>query len=193
MTGAHYERLGVRPNASETEIRAAYRRLARRHHPDAQGGRPSPEMAAINEAWSVLSDPGRRAMYDAALRGAVESENNSDTPYMPEPRLNPLARYTDPPRFPWRLILVLVALASAAILIVGALTSPSEPTPIDNLVQVGSCVVIDEARQEAVEADCSGEHDAVVEKLVPFDGLCPLGLVAYRDRQGMGLVCVVGE
>ncbi len=58
------------PTASAEEIRAAYRALARRLHPDARGGRPSPEMAAVNEAWRVLSDPGRRAVYDAGLRGA---------------------------------------------------------------------------------------------------------------------------
>lgn len=191
MVGAHYERLGVAPDATLNEIRAAYRMLARRHHPDARGGRPSPEMAAINEAWSVLSDPGRRAVYDAALRGAVP--HDSATPSMPEPRLNPLRRYDDPPRFPWRMILVLVGLATAAILIMGALTSPSAPTPIDNLVQVGSCVRLDEARLEAVETECDGTHDAVVERLVPFDDQCPLGLLGYRDRQGMGQVCVVGE
>jgi len=191
MTGAYYERLGVRSDASPDEIRAAYRALARRHHPDARGGRPSNEMAAINEAWSVLSDPGRRAMYDAALRGGGATVRDA-APTMPEPRLNPLARYENPPRFPWRMILVLVGVATAAILILGALTSPGEPVPIDNLMQVGSCVRIDETRREAVEADCDEPHDAVVEKLVPFDGLCGLGLVGYRDRQGMGQVCVVG-
>jgi hypothetical protein len=149
-------------------------------------------MAAINEAWSVLSDSGRRAMYDAALRDGpvVHAE---DAPSMPAPRLNPLARYENPPRFPWRMVLVLVGIATAVILLLGALTSPSEPAPIDNLVQVGSCVRIDQVRREAVEADCGGPHDAVVEELIPFDGLCRLGLVGYRDRQGMGQVCVVGE
>lgn len=149
-------------------------------------------MAAINEAWSVLSDPARRAMYDAALRNGPEVRIDH-APSMPAPRLNPLARYENPPRFPWRMVLVLVGVATAAILVLGALTSPSEPTPIDNLMQVGSCVRIDQARREAIEAECGGPHDAVVEELIPFDGFCRLGLVAYRDRQGMGQVCVVGE
>ncbi|HEX9258653.1 MAG TPA: J domain-containing protein [Acidimicrobiales bacterium] len=66
----HYERLGVSPAATTAEIKAAYHRLARRVHPDAGGGLASAEMAAANEAWRVLSDPGRRAMYDASLRPA---------------------------------------------------------------------------------------------------------------------------
>lgn len=66
----HYERLGVAPDASPGEIRAAYRRLARTHHPDAGGGAHG-EMAAVNEAWRVLSDPARRAAYDASLRPAA--------------------------------------------------------------------------------------------------------------------------
>ena len=59
--GTHYQLLGVAPTASVDEIRAAYRRLARALHPDAHGGAAAPAMASVNEAWRVLSDPGRRA------------------------------------------------------------------------------------------------------------------------------------
>ena len=52
--------------ASFDEIRAAYRNLARRYHPDADGSDGS-AMAAVNAAWEVLSDPTRRARYDQAL------------------------------------------------------------------------------------------------------------------------------
>lgn len=68
----HYEELGVPPTATTAEIRAAYVALARRHHPDRMNGSPAPEqaraaarMAAVNAAWTVLSDPARRAAYDA--------------------------------------------------------------------------------------------------------------------------------
>lgn len=63
----HYERLGVSPTATADELRAAYRALARRLHPDVGGG-DAERMAAVNEAWAVLSDPRRRAGYDATLR-----------------------------------------------------------------------------------------------------------------------------
>src|SRR6476659_8042296 len=79
--GTHYQLLGVAPTASVDEIRAAYRRLARALHPDAHGGIAAPAMASVNEAWRVLSDPGRRANYDATLRGGprlVPSEAAED-------------------------------------------------------------------------------------------------------------------
>jgi len=61
-----YRILQVAPNADLEAIHAAYRRLARRYHPDLN---PQPEaaerMRAINAAYGLLSDPARRAIYDA--------------------------------------------------------------------------------------------------------------------------------
>lgn len=60
------------PTATPAEIRAAYVALAREHHPDRLGDRAdvvrvdsAARMARVNAAWTVLSDPGRRAAYDA--------------------------------------------------------------------------------------------------------------------------------
>jgi hypothetical protein len=157
-------------------------------------------MAAINEAWRVLSDPARRVRYDAALRGGtvVHGRSASNDPWtsMPapprvtEPRLDPLRRYVDPPRFPWRFVLVVIALGVAAVLLVGAVVDPAEPARVDNLLQAGSCVVLDEVRDEAREVPCDAPHDAVVERLAPFDARCPVETESYRDRQGMGQACV---
>jgi len=198
--GAHYRRLGVAPDATAEQIRAAYREAARRHHPDVRAARGSvgsdDEMAAINEAWRVLSDPVARARYDADLGGGTDSarsESPADHTYTPpnlRPRLDPFARYQNPPRFPWRFILILIGAATVAILAVGALTDPAEPTPIDNVVRVGSCVAVDTVRLEVDEVDCVGAHDGVVEQVVPFDATCPYGLDGFRDRQGMGIACV---
>jgi hypothetical protein len=58
-----YATLGVPRTASRDEIARAYRRLAKRYHPDA-GATPSPTMGRINDAWHVLSDTGRRARWD---------------------------------------------------------------------------------------------------------------------------------
>ena len=78
MHGVHernktlYEVLGVGPTASAAEIRTAYRELATRYHPDRHQGSPladlaTEKLAEINAAYEVLSDPARRATYDAKL------------------------------------------------------------------------------------------------------------------------------
>lgn len=150
-------------------------------------------MAAINEAWAVLSDPARRAMYDADLRVGVDAPTSSRrAPSNAASARTPLRPIdVSPARFPWRFVLSLVVIATVAILVLGALTNGSEPTPIDNLVQVGSCVDIDDVRGEAFEVPCDGLHEAEVEEIVAFDAVCSTGLIGYRDRQGMGKVCVV--
>lgn len=66
MTTDPYEVLGVAGDASADEIHFAYRDLARRLHPDA-GGADVSEMARVNDAWRILSDPARRVAYDAAV------------------------------------------------------------------------------------------------------------------------------
>jgi molecular chaperone DnaJ len=62
----YYQLLGVSRNASLKEIRQAYRRLARKYHPDLNPGDKSAEekFKQIQEAYEVLSDPKKRQMYD---------------------------------------------------------------------------------------------------------------------------------
>ncbi len=62
----YYEVLGVRRNSPVKEIRAAYRKLARKYHPDLNPGDKSAEekFKQIQEAYEILSDPKKRQMYD---------------------------------------------------------------------------------------------------------------------------------
>lgn len=62
----YYETLGVSKSASENEIRTAFRKLARKYHPDVAKDKASAEekFKQINEAYEVLSDPEKRKKYD---------------------------------------------------------------------------------------------------------------------------------
>jgi DnaJ-class molecular chaperone len=66
MARDYYNLLGVGRSASDKEIRQAYRRLARKYHPDVNSGDRGDEakFKEINEAYEVLSDQGNRKKYD---------------------------------------------------------------------------------------------------------------------------------
>ena len=66
-----YAVLGVHPTSSQEAIRAAYRQMAKRYHPDvASTTHPTQKMQIINEAYQVLGHPDRRLKYDR-LRYAI--------------------------------------------------------------------------------------------------------------------------
>jgi curved DNA-binding protein CbpA len=60
-----YEVLQVDPDAEREVIRAAYRTLARKYHPDVSAGSRD-RMAALNHAWGILRNASTRAAYDQA-------------------------------------------------------------------------------------------------------------------------------
>ncbi|CAO2208619.1 unnamed protein product [Urochloa humidicola] len=84
-SSSYYAVLGVHPGASAAEIRAAYHRLAMRWHPDkiASGRAPADPAQAeeaktrfqqIQEAYQVLSDEKRRALYDAGMYDPLDDD-----------------------------------------------------------------------------------------------------------------------
>lgn len=74
-----YTVLGVSRTASAEEIRDAYRKLAKKHHPDLNVGKPETgeRFKAINAAYGLLSDPEKRARFD---RGEIDAAGN-ETPF----------------------------------------------------------------------------------------------------------------
>jgi hypothetical protein len=72
----HYATLGVLPQASFEEVRASYRQLAKRYHPDVKGG-DAHAFARIREAYEVLSEPTRRSAFDTAWKEERERKRRA--------------------------------------------------------------------------------------------------------------------
>src|ERR687888_2805508 len=70
----YYEILGVQRGASDADLKAAFRKLAMKHHPDRNPGDKDCEhrFKELNEAYDVLKDPDKRAAYDRFGHAAFE-------------------------------------------------------------------------------------------------------------------------
>jgi curved DNA-binding protein CbpA len=201
----HYDVLGVASDADRSTIRAAYRRLAREHHPDRAASASSAvggvDIHDVNEAYRILEDPGRRAMYDAELRSAPADESvigpaapRSRRPERSEPAeetvfFEPRERGGAQRRSPWQVIVIVVLLTIAGVVLLSLFANPGEDPPPDGILRVGDCVEF-EPDQDAREVRCTGEDDLVVRAFVTFDATCPGLTEPHRDRLGMGVACV---
>jgi molecular chaperone DnaJ len=205
----HYERLGIAMDASSGEIRDAYRRAARLHHPDTHGDRSAKAMAEVNQAWWVLRDPQRRRDYDLSLpyggpaprsatgapprTGARTSSPVSPPASTPRtvahPAFDRVVNYAEPARFPWRFMAVLASIGILVVLLGVIIAKPAKPIPPDNVLTAGSCVAV-QPNDDVAEVNCTDIHDGVVEVVVTFGERCPTGTEPHRDRQGMGTACI---
>ena len=197
-----YDRLGVAPAASADEIRAAYRRIARRVHPDRGSAGNEAAMAAVNEAWRVLSDPGRRAEYDASLRARASTVAAAPSAAPTEPDeddADVLGPDDHGPRQLWVValpgLLVLAVLGGIFLFTayarggLGGSSTTVPGAPVDGVIQVGSCVALD-SQARAVETPCGGPHHGVVMAVVAPQAACPLRTEGFYETDGAHLVCV---
>src|SRR6476661_1199958 len=76
----YYQLLGVARGADDADIKAAYRRMAKEHHPDRKNGCKESEahFKAIHEAYDVLKDPQKRAAYDRFGKAAFQNGGGGD-------------------------------------------------------------------------------------------------------------------
>ena len=200
-----YDRLGVAPFASAEEIRAAYRRIARRVHPDRGSAGNEAAMAAVNEAWRVLSDPGRRAEYDASLRARTSTvaPSASSSPARAdeddEDDEDELAPDDHGPRQFWVValpgLLVLAVLGGIFLFTayarggLGGTGTTVPGAPVDGVIEIGSCVALD-SQARAVETPCGGPHHGAVMAIVAPQAACPLRTEGFYEPDGTHLVCV---
>ena len=74
----YYEVLGIDKNASEDEIKKAYRKLAKKYHPDVNKAKDAEEkFKEVNEAYEVLSDPQKKQIYDNYGHAGLEGNMGS--------------------------------------------------------------------------------------------------------------------
>ncbi len=196
----HYDVLGVTRAASPDDIRRAYRQAAREAHPDRHGDASAGRMAAVNEAWRVLGDPGRRRAYDAGLddrapgsarspgapaTGSAAAGGSSAANASSGPPPMPTGDFS---RFPWRFFAVIGTFAIGFVVVNAALSDAPEPVPVDNVLFAGECVAVNGVA--VTEVRCVAPFDGTVAEVVDFDGACPTGTTAYREPQGRGWACV---
>lgn len=78
--GSHYDVLGVPPDATDDDLRKAYRRRARETHPDTGGS--AEQFSLVQLAYEVLRDPGQRETYDRSLVGETLGDSEpADTTF----------------------------------------------------------------------------------------------------------------
>ncbi|XP_004505262.1 uncharacterized protein [Cicer arietinum] len=90
LSSSYYNILGVSSDSSIDEIKHAYRKLAMQWHPDrcirmpSELGEAKSKFQKIQEAYSVLSDPKKRTMYDAGLYDPQEEEDEGFSDFVEE-------------------------------------------------------------------------------------------------------------
>ncbi len=136
----YYDVLGVARNAPLEVIKIVYRMFSQKHHPDKNQGSESAErmMKVLNEAYSVLSDPVKRAAYDAELdweAGYSEPKQEAPPPPRPAPpSQQPPQKTDDGSPITVVVIFALIAVGVATYFLNGNSPAPSNQAQSTNTV-----------------------------------------------------------
>lgn len=220
----HYQVLGVTRSASPETIRAAHRQLARVLHPDRQGEASAAErklaerrMREVNAAWTVLSDPARRAEYDRSLgsghrsgprtpsggsgAGSTHNTHNGRSGSTPGAELEDVFDPDEPEltafqfhllrRGPMVAILLVALLLFVMTAYAGNAARTSDDTASTTSQPSRDCVRIVDAGRTAVRTSCESASDGRIITAVrqPLD--CP-ARTRYVVLDGE-LVCVTND
>jgi curved DNA-binding protein CbpA len=106
----YYDLLRVTRGAEPQRVRTAYRRLAQQYHPDKMPGNADAQsvMAALNQAYAVLSDPRQRALYDEQIEAIRVSRERARQRFAEALEDNGAS-------WPWYLLFATIAFAAAAV------------------------------------------------------------------------------
>ena len=202
----HYAVLGVRPGASRDEIRRAWIRLARSHHPDTAVGGPADReraeamMRRMNEAWTVLGDERSRAEYDARRAATIDSSratahvrsaaDHAGATRWHEPMVETVGTSDGHGLGCLAAVALLVVLAGIFVLSAYATTSdPSTTTTsstVADAIAVGDCAVIVPSPSGLVAqgVSCGAPNSGRVVAIVESPRPCPRGTPrAVADRR----------
>jgi DnaJ-domain-containing protein 1 len=204
MARSHYEVLGVPRNAGGDAVRRAYLDRARQLHPDRyidagpnQRGAAERSMQEVNEAWRVLSDPGRRRRYDAELdpvmtaraQWATDDDRFVSRPdgTMPEQieHLEPAERVIR--GLPW--IILIVVLFAIFVFTAYAVTGNPATTQPGPGVGVGGCVTVAEG-PTVQSASCWTPGARAVVAQVGVTEPCPDGSERLQPATGSIAYCL---
>ena len=123
-----YAVLGVPRTATREEVARAYRALAKQHHPDS-GAPPSTTMARINEAWSILGSPSRRASWDEAhpvVRAPHWAATPPRPPQRPEPAVAPPPSRMDSGWAAFGVVAAVAVLVGASMIGLSLVATPAD-------------------------------------------------------------------
>ena len=137
-----YEELEVSTNASPEVIQAAYRRLARKYHPDSSSEPDATRMVRLNAAFEILSRAEQRRAYDMWRAGRPRADTGGRTSGSEprsarrEPGAAPRQASPESPRRrsrsrigPWTLLLAVLAVGIVGLAIIGQMQSDDSSTP----------------------------------------------------------------